>query len=326
MAADLDDGQLYAKGKGKAEPREATEVTPLLEAGSSQDSYSGRDDELGLENSPVARRKLWKKLAFVFVITLSLSFLLFLVFGLLAYSYANQLAYVSPDDVLAEGLVFQGPDKVDVINATDGGLWIKLDTRVGVNAGSIIGLNTNASDGALQNLWKSFGRLGIRILGTVTANIATIYLYSDKALLATISPQPLQLPITIYPPHDSSWLTPVSIPVFVLPTDNSSDIFQFVEDSWRHGAASLQASIPSVAISGGGPSGKGWRGLFTANFDNFETHLSLPSEYVVHCFILILNSRFPSPSYTRLAGAKRGRPLAFIFSACYCRIIRYLFY
>ncbi|KAG8216010.1 hypothetical protein J3R82DRAFT_8003 [Butyriboletus roseoflavus] len=274
MAAVLEDRQNCTKGKGKDEPREATETTPLLEAGSSQ--VSADDDEPDLENNSVARRRLWKRLIFVFFFTLSLCLVVFLALALLAYSYATRLAYLSQDDVLANGLVFQGPDKVDVINATDGGLWVRLDARVGVDAGFVIGVNTVDNEGTLENVWKSFGRLGIRILGTVTANVATVYVSSEQALLATVSAQPVRLPISSNPPHDPSWLTPVSIPVFVRPTDNSSDLAQFVEDSWRNGTASLQASLPEVAVWGGGPNEKGWRSMFSTNLHNLETRLSLP--------------------------------------------------
>ncbi|KAH0831128.1 hypothetical protein J3R83DRAFT_13694 [Lanmaoa asiatica] len=266
MAAVLEDRQHHTKGKGKDEPREATETTPLLEAGSSQ--VSGDEDELDLENSPVARRRLWKRLIFVFFFTLTLCLVVFLALALLAYSYAIRFSYLSPDDVLANGLVFQGPDKVDVINATDGGLWIRLDARVGVDAGSIMGVNTVDDEGALSNLLKSFGRLGIHILRTVTANVTAVYVSSDRALLATAFTQPVQIPITSNPPRDPSWLTPVSLPVFIL--------LSFAEDSWRHGAASLSASVPKVAVWGGGPDGKGWRSMLTANFHNVETRLSLP--------------------------------------------------
>lgn len=288
MAAVLEDRQRYTKGKGKAEPREATETTPLLEAGSSQ--VSGDEDELHLENSSIPRRRLWKRLILVFFFTFTLCLFVFLALVLLTYSYATRLLYLSPDDVLAKGLVFQGPDKVDVINATDGGLWIRLDARVGVDAGSIINVNTADNEGTPSDLWKSVGRLGIRILGTVSANVATVYVYSDRAFLATVSPQPVHLPITSNPPDDSSWLTPVSVPVFVRPTDNSSDLARFVEDSWRHGAASLRASVPEVAVWGGSPNGKGWRSILTGNFYNVETRLSLPSERFCVFFVCNLNT------------------------------------
>ncbi|KAG6380131.1 hypothetical protein JVT61DRAFT_8218 [Boletus reticuloceps] len=272
MAEVLEDQQRYTKGKGKSEPREATETTPLLGAGS---THAGADEEgLDLGNSSVARRRLWKILIFVFSFTLSLCLVVSLALALLAYSYATRLFYISPDDVLANGLTFQGPDRVDVINATDGGLWIRLDARVGVDAGSIIGVNTDKDQGTLSDLWKSVGRLGIRILGSASASVATVNVYSDQALLASVSTQPMQLPITCNPPHDSSWLTPVSIPVFIRPTENSSDLAQFVEGSWRQGAATLRASAPEVAVLGG--DGNGWRSMFTANFHNVETRLSLP--------------------------------------------------
>lgn len=298
MAAVLEDQQNCIKGKSKAEPREATETTPLLEAGSSRGSAAD-EDELGLENSSIVRRRLWKKLLCIFIFTLCLCLAVFLLLALLAYSYATQLSYVSPDDVLAKALFVQGPDRVDVINATNEGLWIRLDARVGIDAGSIIGVNTDDDEGTLKDLWRSFGRLGIRILGTVTANVATAHVSSDRTLLAIISAQPVQLPIASNPPHDSSWLTPVSLPVFIRPTDNSSDLVHFVEDSWRHGAASLSVSVPDVSIWGGSPTGKGWRSMLTANFNNIKTRLSLPSRCFYVPLVFNLNTSFVSPSHPR---------------------------
>ena len=314
----LDNPHDFTKGKGKAEPREATETTPLLEAGSSHGS-TGDDDELHLHNAAIARRRLWKRLICVFLFTLSVCLVIFVVLAFIAYSYATRLSYVSPDDVLANALVIQGPDKVDVINATDGGLWIRLDARVGVDAGSIIGVNTNNDRGTLSDFWKSLGRLGISVLGTVTATVPTIYASSDKTLLATISAQPVQLPITSNPPRDSSWLTPVSIPVFVRPTDQVSDLTQFVEDSWRRGAASLRASIPDVAVRGG--DGKGWRSMITANFDDLRIRLLLPSTCIPCCVCYQSNTSVSSPSYPRLTRAGRGHPLANILSACFGRVL-----
>ncbi|KAG9313776.1 hypothetical protein JVU11DRAFT_6136 [Chiua virens] len=260
MAAVLDDRQRYTKGKGKAEQCQATETTPLLEAGSS-DTSPRDEDEFDLENNSAAHRRLWKRLTCVFFFTLSLCLVAFLAVALVAYSYATRLSIVSPDDVLAKALVVQGPDEIGIINATDDGLWLRVDARVGVDAGSVIGVNTEGGQGTLEDLWKSIGRLGIRILGTVTADIAT-------------------LPITSNPPHDSSWLAPVSIPVLVQVAGNSSEIVQFVKDSWLHGAASVHASVPTVAVWGGSPSGRGWRSMVSANFHNIKTRLSLPIPHI----------------------------------------------
>lgn len=304
MAAVLEDQQRYSKGKGKLEPREPTETTPLLEAGSSQVS-ADEDDELDLGNSSVAHRRLWKRLTLVFFGALSFCLVVFLSVVLLAYSYATRLSYISIDDVPAHALSFQGPDKIDFINVTDGGLWIRVDARVGVDAGSIIGVNTNNDQGTLSDLFKSVGRLGIRILGTVSVSVATAHVYSDQALLANVSAQPVALPITSNPPLDSSWLTPISVPLFVRPTDNTSDLSQFLQDSWRRGAASVLASVPAVSVWGGGPNRKGWKSMLGSNFQDVEIRLSLPSKSVRILFVCILNACLFSTSYPRLTRARQ---------------------
>ncbi|KAF9224835.1 hypothetical protein BS17DRAFT_701623 [Gyrodon lividus] len=275
-AAEPGDREHPIKGKGKAEPpQEATENTPLLhaEAGSSQ---SSREDEFDPENNTTGRRQLWTKLLFVFLCTFSLCLVVFLTFVLLAYSYAARLSHVSPEDLLENGLVFQGPDRVDVLNATDGGFWINVEARAGIDAGSIIGVNTD-EEGTLKDLWKSFGRLGIRFLGTITANLSTVYVFSPRqALLGMVSSPPVYLPITANPPYDSSWLTPISIPLFIRPTNDSSDLVRFVENAWSRGAASVRVLVPSIAVWGGAPDASGWRSKLAFDFENLETRISLP--------------------------------------------------
>ncbi|KAF8842794.1 hypothetical protein BDN67DRAFT_965188 [Paxillus ammoniavirescens] len=277
-AAEPEDRPHCTKGKGKAKcPQEVTERTPLLhvEAGTSQSSRDS--DELDPESSTVGRRQLWTKLIFVFLSTFLLCLVILITFVLLAYTYAARLSHVSPEDLLENGLVFEGPDRVDVLNATDGGFWIHVEARVGIDAGSIIGVNTNDDEGTLKDLWKSFGRLGIRFLGTVTANISTVYVFSPpQVLLGTVSSPPVHLPITANPPSDSSWLTPISVPLFVRPTDNSSDLVHFVEDAWRRGAASVRAFAPSIAVWGGAPNASGWRSKLAFDFEKLETQISIP--------------------------------------------------
>ncbi|KAF9238973.1 hypothetical protein BU15DRAFT_88192 [Melanogaster broomeanus] len=255
-AARPDDQQDCTRGKGKGRPsQEATESTPLLhvEAGPAS-SRSSRDDEFGPESTIAARRRLWARLIFVFLSTLSLCLVVLIIGALLAYSYAARLSHVSPEDLLETGLVFEGPDRLDVLNATDGGFWINVEARVGIDAGSIIGVNTDGDEGTAEGL---------------------VEVFSDD-LLGTASSPPVHLPITANPPHDSSWLTPISVPLFVQPTSNSSVLAYFVDDAWRRGAASVRIFVPKVTVWGGNTDASGWRSKLAFEFERLETRISLP--------------------------------------------------
>ncbi|KAG2095708.1 uncharacterized protein F5147DRAFT_717932 [Suillus discolor] len=270
------------KGKGKAKHPEPSERTPLLlhhsdVAPSPSQPRVVHDEDVDFESSSNARRRLLSKLTFVFLVSLSSCILIFLLLALLAYSYAARLSDVSPEDILENALVIQGPYRVSVLDVTaDGGAWIQVRARAGINAGSIMGVDTDGDEGTFYDMWKSFGRWGVKILDRVTVDVNTTQIFSQQqALLATLDSPPFELPLTANPPYDDSWLSPLSLTLFVVPTQNASDINQFVHDSWHSGAASVHASIPSVVISGGSTDKGGWRQILKLQRSSIQTQLSM---------------------------------------------------
>ena len=260
-----------SKGKSRA-PEEPTESTPLLQTNgnASQDSRIPIDPE-----SASVRQRLYSTLTFVFFTSLFFCLLAFLTLILIVYSFASRLSDVSPQDLLDHGLQFEGPSRIDVLNATDGGIWISVDARVGIDAGSILGVNSGGSEGSLRDAWNSIGRLGIRLMGTISADVSEVYIYSpEEALLATVLARPLELPVTANPPHDASWLTPISAPFFVQPTNSSSDLDEFVREVWRNGAVSVHAVVSTVTVWGGHLNHKGWRSKLTLTMKNLETEVT----------------------------------------------------
>ncbi|KAG0703538.1 hypothetical protein DFH29DRAFT_435917 [Suillus ampliporus] len=269
------------KGKGKARHPEPSEQTPLLlhhsDVAPSQPRATVADEDVDVESSSDARRRLWSKLTFVFLASLSFCIIIFLLLALLAYSFAARLSDVSPEDVLENALVIQGPYRVSVLNVTaDGGAWIRVRARVGIDAGSIMGVNTDDDEGTFYDIWKSFGRWGVKLLDRVTVDVSTAQIFSQRqSLLATVDSPPFELPLTGNPPYDDSWLSPMSLTLFVVPTRNASDINQFVHDSWNSGAASIHASIPSVVVSGGSTNKGGWRQMLRLHRLGVQTKLSM---------------------------------------------------
>ncbi|KAG2135980.1 hypothetical protein DEU56DRAFT_871544 [Suillus clintonianus] len=268
------------KGKGKARHPEPSEQTPLLlhhsDVAPSQPRVTD-DEDVDIESSSDARQRLWSKLTFVFLSSLAFCIVIFLLLALVAYSYAARLSDVSPEDVLENALVIQGPYQVNVLNFTaDGGTWIRVRGRVGIDAGSIMGVDTDNDEGTFYDLWKSFGRWSVKRLDRVTVDVSTAQIFSQRhALLATIDSPPFELPLTVNPPYGDSWLSPLSLTLFVVPTRNASDMNQFVHDSWHSGAASVHASIPSVVVSGGSTNKGGWRRMLRLQRLNIQTQLSM---------------------------------------------------
>ncbi|KAG1737542.1 uncharacterized protein EDB91DRAFT_482590 [Suillus paluster] len=268
------------KGKGKARHSEPSEQTPLLlhhdDVAPSQPRATD-DEDADLESSSDARQRLWSKLTFVFLASLSFCIIIFLLLALLAYSYAARLSDVSPEDILENALVIQGPYRVSVLNVTaDGGAWIRVQARIGIDAGSILGVNTDDDEGTFYDMWKSFGRWGVKFLDRVTVDVSTAQIFSQRqALLATVDCPPFELPLTANPPYDDSWLSPMSLTLFAIPTRNASDINQFVQDSWHSAAASIHAFIPNVVVSGGSTNKGGWRQMLRLQRSGVQTTLSM---------------------------------------------------
>ncbi|EIN14709.1 hypothetical protein PUNSTDRAFT_57626 [Punctularia strigosozonata HHB-11173 SS5] len=242
------------KGKARARSPETTERTPLLPS-------SSRVDLDDLEPASHSRRSLAARLVRVFLITIAVCVALLLFLLLLAWSYAGRASHMSPEDLMARALVMRGPDRLTVINITqESGIWLRVKGRVGLDAGEVIGVNSpeDDNDNILKYFWKAWGRWGIAKLDSVSVNMSTISLASERhpeIFLATIDTQPIEVPLTTNPPKDLSWLSTFSMPVYILPTQNVSALTHFAMQSWRDGSISVKATVDRAEVRGG----RGWR-------------------------------------------------------------------
>ncbi|KAJ6565632.1 hypothetical protein DFH09DRAFT_1157700 [Mycena vulgaris] len=257
--------------KGKRRAQDPTERTPLL----------GSHSSTTLDDPPVptaVRRRLLSKLTLVFLTSFVVSVLAAVALGLLAWSYASQVSHVSADDILNEGLVFQGPDRVDVLNVTwGGGIWVNVEARMGFDAGAIIGVNASPDgDGFFQDIWKALGRWGVRTLDRVSVSMTTIHLTSETGvILATIESTPVVVPLTANPPDDLTWLTRISIPLLIQPTSNTSALIHFVREAWSTGSAAVKADVGHVDVRGGALSESSWRNILHHELANIRTALRI---------------------------------------------------
>ncbi|EMD36737.1 hypothetical protein CERSUDRAFT_114648 [Gelatoporia subvermispora B] len=264
------------KGKARARP-ELSENTPLL--GSSSRPATPRDD---LETSSHPQ-PLRSKLLNVFLASLSICVLLSLLLILIAWSYRSRAATISPEEILQKALVVRGPDRVNVLNTTgDGGIWIRVNGRIGFDAGKAVGIDRRAEDGWLEDMWKSIGRWGIRRLDRVSVSTTTITVSQEtnsSNVLATITAAPMEIALSTNPPPGTSWLTPMSLPVLIRPTKDVSTLLRFIEDSWKEGTISVKASLDQVLIEGGGLRGADWRRALKIVQSNLHVpvHIKIPT-------------------------------------------------
>ncbi|KAJ7624696.1 hypothetical protein FB45DRAFT_85999 [Roridomyces roridus] len=279
-----EDAPTVDKGKGRA--HSATERTPLL-GGSRSPIPADDDDELppttSTTSSSSTRRRLIPRLAAVFLGTLLFCVLLLAALALLGWSYASRASHVSADDILQQGLVFESPDRVDVLNVTwSGGIWVNVEARVGFDAGAVIGVNAappdDGGDGFFEGIWKGIGRWGVRSVERVSVNMTTIQLTSQhdpSIVLATIESTPVVVPLTANPPKDSTWLTRISTPLLLRPTHNTSALFQFVREAWSEGVAAVRADVGNVDVRGGGLGESSWRSMIHSELSDVRTALRI---------------------------------------------------
>ncbi|KZT63268.1 hypothetical protein DAEQUDRAFT_770765 [Daedalea quercina L-15889] len=268
-------GHRIDKGKGRARSPDPTESSPLL--GSTSGSYtSGVDPE-----SPPLARRLYSRLLTVFVVSLSLCVFALLLCTVIIFSYRSRAVSASPDDIIQHALVVRGPDRVDVLNTTgDGGIWMKIHGRVGLDAGHVAGVNTVEGDSFVEDAWKAIGRWGIRRLGKVSVNLSAIAVTPEgdaSHSLSTITLPPLELPLTANPPPDNTWLTPVAIPVLIRPTTDAKTLMRFVRQSWKEGTIRVKASIQQADVTGGGLTDGGWRRHIRISHSDIQTAVHISS-------------------------------------------------
>lgn len=270
-----------SKGKARARSKtpEPTERTPLLSSG--PPSTITITDDNGIRAPAPAHRRLYRRLVVTFVATLTVCIVLVLIVLLIAYSYTSRASNISTKDILDRGLVVEGPNRIDVLNITEtGGIWVQVEGRVGVDAGELIGINSSDDDLVWKALWKGLGRWGVKRLGVVTVDVSNIELNPQverSTVLATLRTPPLQLELTTDPPKDNTWLETVSLPVLLMPTNETSTLVRFARDSWSVGVLSIAASVSSVVVTGGRPTEGSWRNKLHLEKSNVETEIRVRS-------------------------------------------------
>ncbi|KAG6899539.1 hypothetical protein C0993_009320 [Termitomyces sp. T159_Od127] len=267
------------KGKGRAQ--NSTERTPLLDGQSSSSTLVFNDHETATPREEF-NRQLRSRLTMVFLVSLCLCIVSFALLAMLAWSYAAEVSKLSPDDVVRDALVLQGPDRVDVHKITwSGEIWLTVNARLGLDAGIVTGVNSKPGDTLVSGWWKAFGRWGIQQLDRVTLTLSTITIASrsdPSIILASVSASPMVVSLAANPPNDASWLTPVSIPVVIRPNNDTSAWIQFIRESWRQGSIDVQANVGRAVVHGGSENEKTWRTWVYQKMSDVKTsmHFRIP--------------------------------------------------
>jgi hypothetical protein len=216
----------------------------------------------------------------VFLASLCATILLLIVFVIIAYSYAARASAISPEEILDRVFVLGALDRVDVLNVTgDGGMWLEMEGSMGLDAGALIGVNKEVDDGYWIQAWKAMGRWGVHHIDEVSIDLSTIHLGSeDDSTLAEVDVPTLVLPLVTNPPPGTSWLTTLSMPIFVRPTENGTVLANFLRDAWTRGFVTVQANLRTAAVHGGGLHDTSWRRRIKFTRSSIDTMIHMKGE------------------------------------------------
>jgi len=258
------------KGKQRAAIQESSERTPLLPSSSSHTIHQSRPHLSPPEQPP--HQNLVRKLFIVFSATLVACVIVLLLILLFALSYSSRVSSLTAQEVLDRGLFIEGPDQIDVLNATQGGgVWIRVDFRVGLDMGRVLRIRTDDEDLIWTELWKGIGRWGVRKVGRVSIELSqiTVTSRSEPSLsLAVLTTPRIELPISPDPPSSLEWLTPMSVQINIHPTNRTEDLVVFANESWMSGVIQVSTTISSIHVTGGGMHEDTWRGSFNTERSN----------------------------------------------------------
>jgi len=314
------------KGKQRAATPEPSERTPLLPPSSSHTIHQSRP-HLSLPEQP-PHQNLVRKLLIVFLATLVACVVVLVLVLLFALSYSSRVSSLTAQDILDRGLFIEGPDRIDVLNATkEGGVWIRVDGRVGLDVGRV--LRVHPDDGGLiwTELWKGIGRWGVRKVGMISVQLSqiTVTSRSEPSLsLALLTVPTVELPLSPDPPSNIEWLTPMSVPINIRPSNHTEDLIRFANESWMSGIIQVSATILSIRVTGGKIHENTWRGGFGTERSNVSIAVRTESEPLLPaCSVLpfiVSSTAVPWPSRPR-----KQHTLPPVFAVDHLEHLPYLF-
>lgn len=271
------------KGKWRAAAEESDETTPLL----APSAQLIRDDGPPPLAESSERRRLLVLLLTIFLSTLCACILLLLVLVAIAWwSYSSKISGVR-DEVLNRAVVFRGPDRVDVLNATEGSVWLQVDSRVGIDAGealdTILGVEDKDNIGMVTLFRRSMGRWAIGRMKEVTVRLDGVSMLFGKDTLVNVTTPAISLPLTLDIPYDEPWLTALSLPIHVHVTQDAEALEEFAKASWRIGVVQLAALSSRITVLGGGQGEASWRRLMNVT----QEDVIIPLKFTSMCILSI---------------------------------------
>lgn len=286
-------GRDKGKGKARAEP---TERDPLLPSTSTTPAGPYPDET----RPPTRRSRIRSILSTVAIILFSLILSLALFLALLAHSFQPSRSELK--ELPTTAFAYSGPDNVQVLNVTDGGIFVNVSIRCGINADTALGLSSpdqgqkaNATRpgarGTGARWWESLRQWSAyRVLDRLpekAVQITTqepIYVFPEHfdtlPLLKVTVLEPILVPLVTRVRPGTPWLQPLSFTVAVRPIASTGQLWEFVQQAWAQGEAQVVLGIAQAIAEV--PADSWWAKYARTRQKDLAFELAVPGESRTH--------------------------------------------
>lgn len=217
-------------------------------------------------------------------------------------------------EAMEKGVIWKGPDRIDVINISDAGIWVQIEGRLALDTDRFLGIHrqplgivgsgeeVDKDENGVgyrrpgprwwENLRASFGDTFLSSLGDLQITIPShIDLYAhdsanpDKPLITAQIPDPLILPLT-----SGANLTRIVSLVQLDPIENPGRLLELAKKAWEKGRVEVEVRVGEVHVKT--VKVGGWRNWLTGSKKDLALQTEFQREYfgLLSCVVFVLFS------------------------------------
>ena len=231
-----------------------TERTPLL--GPSTSLYrpfvDESDDVPHVPNPGRQHRQrstLSQLLLWFFVLTLVAFFVLLIFFASIWVTLKGAPAVrQTPESIVSHAIRWR-TTSVELQSVSGGRISLSVRGEFGVDTDWVLGID-RGDDSAMAFARRAAGRWLVSTAGGFhsPSPVDIIIRDGDGILLLNCTAPRLNLPVKGSLSSGKVGMTPVEIPVQLLPSPHAEDLIRFAESTWTRGFASVNAAVPQVTL------------------------------------------------------------------------------
>lgn len=244
-----------SKGKGRAIDVQDTERTPLLNASTSGDSSTslrpdGDVPHAGSEDRQPRQRSIFSQIMSLIAVGVIIAFFGFLIFLVFVWATLRgaPASRQAPETIVNHATRWR-TTSIEVANVTGGFIVVSVSGQLGVDTEWILGIDPD-DDSAMASARRATGRWLVSAFGGLHANAPTTFSVwnHDGTFLLNCTTSKLDVPVLPNSGRGAIRMSPVTVPLRISPTDNTTDLLRFAEATWLHGAARVKVTAAEVVV------------------------------------------------------------------------------